>query len=125
MRLSKSLYSFKILLVVFLLFAYASSSANTGTPNPKKVEDNQKIETPVQQDADAESKEDLTNQNEIQEDSEATISNSSFNYFFYLIYKAKFEDVLRLPGRSTGTSGIDIHRVNLTALVERFVNPKF
>ena len=39
--------------------------------------------------------------------------------------KVKFEDVLRLPGRSTTTSGIPMHRVNLTALVERFVNPKF
>ena len=125
MRLSKTLYSLKILLVVFLVFAYATSSANTGTTNPKKVEDEQKVETPVQQETNSSEKDDLTNQDEIQDENDAAISNSSFNYFFYLIYKVKFEDVLRLPGRSTGNSGISMHRVNLTALVERFVNPKF
>ena len=124
MRLSKSLYSLKFLLVVFLVFAYTTVSANTGTTNPKEVEDEQKVEATTQQESNSAEEDDLTNQEEMQED-DAAISNSSFNYFFYLIYKVKFEDVLKLPGRSTLNSGISMHRVNLGALVERFVNPKF
>ena len=52
---------------------------------------------------------------------EESISNHSFNYFFYLIYKVKFEDIFQLPSRGTSDTGISIHRVNVSAIIERLL----
>jgi hypothetical protein len=125
MRLSKSLNSFKFLLVFMMAFTYIASSANTGTTKPKEVKQEQKVEAATSKKVTTDDQQDLSTEEEVQQDHEPAISNSSFNYFFYLIYKVKFEDVFKLPGRSTMNNGVAIHRVNLNAIVERLVQPKF
>ena len=125
MRLSKSLNSFKFLLVLTLAFTYVASSANTGTTKPEEVKQEQKVETASSQETSADDQQDLTTEEEVQKDGEPAISNSSFNYFFYLIYKVKFQDVFKLPGRNAMNNGVALHRVNLNAIVERLVQPKF
>ena len=126
MRPSKSLKSLKFLLAIFLMVLCSNVFANTGpreTKEPKKQEQIQNAN--LQQEPDeAESNEEDGVEEGVTE-SDESISNSSFNYFFYLIYKIKFEDVFRLPSRNISENGVDIHRVNIGALIERFTNPNF
>jgi len=62
------------------------------------------------------------NQEEVKEKS--AISNFSFNYLFYLIYKIKYADIFKLPSRnnedarSSSWSG-----VNLNKLYQRLSQP--
>lgn len=54
-----------------------------------------------------------------------SISNSSFNYFFYLIYKIKFSDIFKLPNRNTEDNRSSISTININSLLEKLANPKF
>ena len=128
MRLLNTEIFFKILLVIFLMVAGTIANADTGPTDINK--DNNKEQLNDQQTEQNESgsevntKEDLIrNQEGTSDEDEVSISNSSFNYLFYLIYKIKFADIFKLPNQSTRDNSLSIPTINIKALLQKITNP--
>ena len=129
MRLLKTEIFFKIILVIFLMVAGTTANADTGPTDINK--DNHKEQLHDQQaeqnesGSEANTKEDLIQDQEgASDEDEVSISNSSFNYLFYLIYKIKFADIFKLPNRNTKDNSLSIPTININALLEKITNPK-
>ena len=129
MRLLNTVKFLKILLVIFLIVAGTTANADTGPTDINK--DNNKEQLHDQQAEQNESgsevntKEDLIRDQEgASDEDDVSISNSSFNYIFYLIYKIKFADIFKLPNRNTRDNSLSIPTININALLEKITNPK-
>lgn len=128
MRLLNTEIFFKFLLVIFLMIAGTTANADTGPTDINK--DNNKEQLQDQQAEKNESgseaiKEDLIRDQEgASDEDDVSISNSSFNYLFYLIYKIKFADIFKLTNRNTKDNSLSIPTININALLEKITNPK-
>ena len=114
---------------MFLMVAGTTANADTGPTDINK--DNNKEQLHDQQAEQNESgsevntKEDLIRDQEgASDEDDVSISNSSFNYIFYLIYKIKFADIFKLPNRNTRDNSLSIPTININALLEKITNPK-
>lgn len=109
--------------LLILSFAVLSTTlySNTGTPDSKKTENQEEVQNaPEKEQISETTQERVADDNQIQDEESSEISNSSFNYFFYLIYKIKFEDIFKLPGQSASK----IRMINLNALIEKIAKPR-
>jgi hypothetical protein len=110
------------------MVAGTTANADTGPTDINK--DNNKEQLQDQQAEKNESgseaiKEDLIRDQEgASDEDDVSISNSSFNYLFYLIYKIKFADIFKLTNRNTKDNSLSIPTININALLEKITNPK-
>ncbi len=126
MRLLNTLNSFKFLFVILLMVAGTTVNAMVEPTDNDKV--NNKEQLQGEQD---ESGSDTTTRNDLlgeregaSDEEEARISHSSFNFFFYLIYKFKFADIFKLPNLNTEENRTSIPTININSLLEKITNPK-
>ena len=115
MRLLNTLKSFKILLLILLMVGGTTICANTEPTDTK--EDNNKEQLQSEQIEQEESGPDISSKDD-------GAGNSSFNYFFYLIYKIKFADIFKLPNRNTEDNRSSIPTININWLLKKLTNPK-
>lgn len=128
MRLLNTLKSLKILLVIFLMTIGTSLNANIEPTDRDKTDNKEQLQSEqIEQDKDSNTG--TTNNEKIEsegtsDDDAGSISNSSFNYFFYLIYKIKFADIFNLPNRNSENNQSAVPTVNINSLLEKLTNPK-
>ena len=124
MRLLKTLKSFKILLVVFLMLVGIGATAKDEPKDNNRTSDKEQIqEDQVEQEKSVETASVEPEENQADEDG-ISISNSSFNYFFYLIYKIKFADIFNLPNQNSLKTRASTPSVNLNSLLEKLITPE-
>ncbi|GJM27369.1 MAG: hypothetical protein DHS20C17_00040 [Cyclobacteriaceae bacterium] len=126
MRLSKTLKYLIILFVVLLTAVPYQVSADANPENTGKTEarEENEEEQMYQKDSETEQKDQVTDNGKVKDKERADISKSSFNYFFYLIYKIKFEDVFRFPQRGNTQNSIGIKVMDINSLLDHLVRPK-
>jgi len=112
--------------VILLMVAGTTVNAMVEPTDNDKV--NNKEQLQGEQD---ESGSDTTTRNDLlgeregaSDEEEARISHSSFNFFFYLIYKFKFADIFKLPNLNTEENRTSIPTININSLLEKITNPK-
>jgi hypothetical protein len=126
MRLSNTL---KYLIILFITVSVTIPSQVQANNNPRNVnktesgEDKREQVQPHDKVADEENKP-VTGNEEVKDDEDSDISRSSFNYFFYLIYKVKFEDVFKFPDRRSPQNSTGIKLMDINSLLDRLVQPK-
>lgn len=101
--------------------------ANTNPRDTRKNGTEPQAEEQVQPDDAVEqerSDEDKAENDEGQEEDRSKTYNSSLNYFFYMIYKAKFENIFKFPDRSSPQNNRGINLININSLLEYFNHPK-
>ena len=127
MRLNLTTNLFKCIAMSLLMMASVVAYGSTGTKDTKKDESQKTKKEQVdekQKDSEQEPTAVEESTEEVKEQKSA-ISNFSFNYLFYLIYKIKYADIFKLPSRngnedarSSSWSG-----VNLSKLYQRLSQP--
>ena len=129
MRLLNTVKFLKILLVIFLIVAGTTANADTGPTDTHKDSNKEQLHNQQTEQkesgSEANTKEDLIRDQEgAADEDEVRISNSSFNYLFYLIYESKFADIFKLPNRPPEDTSFSIPTINLNSLLEKITNPK-
>ncbi len=129
MSLLNSLKFFKFFLVILLMIAGTMAIANIKPGDNRETDKeeihNQQVEKDDSGSEAAAKKEGIKNKEETSEKRQVNVSNSSFNYLFFLIYKIKFADIFRLPNRNDEENKLSIPAININSLLEQIINIKF
>ena len=115
----------------FLILVLGISSPLLANVNPrntgKTATEHQLAEDQIQvQDPEHDPKgqeEEVVESNESQEEQRSKNSNSSLNYFFYMIYKVKFENIFKFPDGSSSQNSSGINLININSLIDYFNRP--
>ena len=112
---------------MFLMVAATNANATIDPEDNHETDDKEQIQselTATEQDSEQDKANAEIMENEGSSEDDGSISNSSFNYFFYLIYKIKFADVFKLPNRNSESSRSAVPNINLNSLLEKLTDPK-
>ncbi len=127
MRQTFTPYPPKLLLLTCTFFASTLLFANTDSNNTDKdqlKEENQQ-EMSSNSDEPGEIKTAGNQESENQEDEVITTSDVSFNFVFYLIYKIKYAEIFKLPGRKREGSSSSLNAPRLiNGVLDRLVAPR-
>lgn len=91
---------------------------NNRTPDKEQIQEDQAEQEKPEEAASIETEENKADEEGI------SISNSSFNYFFYLIYKIKFADIFNLPNQNSLKTRVATPSINLNSVLEKLITPE-
>ncbi len=101
MRLNPTVNFFKCIALALLMMASVVGYGDTNTKDTKKDETQKAKKEQVDENQKDSEQEAVTPENSEQvKEKKSAISNFSFNYLFYLIYKIKYADIFKLPSRN-------------------------
>ena len=106
-------------ILAFLLFAVIPVQAHVNPRNTGKSTTEPKVseeQLPVQQQDQNTEKEEAVENDEAEDATGTNNSNSSLNYFFYMIIKVKFENLFKFPDHSGPQKSTGINLMNIKEL---------